>query len=137
MRRILTTLYLLLYLGVIVAATSDNLAQGYPYWFTALDIVCRSGAAACILLYILHVRPPSLAPLWKLVPIVLVTFDGFSWYYDTYVSFDPDETLMLNVLATTIWVIILSPSWYLCFRFGYRKSVESISDNKPTGGDVQ
>ena len=68
---------------------------------------------------------------------LLIIFDGFSWYYDTYVSFDPDETLMLNILATAIGVIILFPSWYLCFRFGYRKCIETASDNKPTGGDVQ
>ena len=137
MKRILTIGYLILYLGIIVAATSDNLARGYPHWFTALGIVCRSGAAVCILLYIMRHRPRAPAFAWKLVPIVLIAFDVFACYYDTYVSFDPDETALLNLVAATIGVIILFPSWYLCFRFGYLKRMEKPSDNRPAGGDVQ
>ena len=124
MKRILSILYLLLYLGIIVAATSDNLAQGYPQWFTALDLIVRSGAALCILLYIIRHRPEMLRSLWKLFPIALVLFEMLAWYYDIFVSADPDDTTILITIATIVGSIVIFPSWYMCFRFGYLKEIK-------------
>ena len=129
MKRILSILYLLLYLGIIVVATSDNLAQGYPQWFTALDLIVRSSAAVCILLYIIRHRPETLRSLWKLFPIALILFEAFAWYYDICVLADLDDTLLLITFATIIGSIVIFPSWYMCFRFGYLKQIRRNSDN--------
>ena len=128
MKRIFSILYLIFYLVIIVGTTSNNLAQGYPKWFNALDIVFRNGAAICILLYIIRCRPEALRVLWKLFPIALILFDMFS-YYDFFVSIEPYETPLRLIQATIIGVIVIAPSWYLCLRFGYLKQIRKNSDN--------
>ncbi len=129
MKRILSILYLLLYLGIIVVAIPDNSARGYSLWFTALDIIIRSTAAVCILLYIIRYRPEKLRALWKLFPIALILFESFAWFYELFVSADPSDTPLLITVVTIVGLIFIFPSWYMCFRFGYLKEVRRNSDN--------
>ena len=131
MRRVLTILYLIFYVVIIMAATYDDLSLGYPVWFIVIDITCRVVAALCILLYILRLRPTVLAFLWKMVPIVLVMFDMFGWYYDFSNSVGPRVTPLGLTVLTILWAIILFPSWYLCFRFGYRRQIHGVSTTPP------
>jgi len=133
MRLVLKVLYLALYLGLIVAAMSDNLAQQYPHWLTGLDLAVRSSAAICILLYIFRHRPEALRFLWKLLPGILVVFEIFSWYYDFFVTVDPDVTALGLGLAVIVGVVVISPSWYISFRFGYLEDIGKTSGRTQTG----
>ena len=93
MKRILTVLclilYLVFYLALVGVAAWDNLAQGYPQWRIALDLVVSGGAAICILLYIIRYRPKTLGILWKLFPIVLIMYELFSWHHALFVDVPP------------------------------------------------
>ncbi|MCP6720508.1 MAG: hypothetical protein KJI72_04295 [Patescibacteria group bacterium] len=137
MKRILSILYLLLYLVINAAAMSDNSAPEFPLWFAALDLIIRSTTAVCILLYIIRYRPEKLRALWKLFPIALVLFELFAWYYELFVYADPSDTPLLITVVTIIVSIFIFPSWYMCFRFGYLKEVRRNSDNNTIDGELK
>ena len=128
MKQTLSAVYLFLYLGILLFSALNQTANEYPGWLTALDFSCRAGAVVCMMLYVIRLRPIFLSPLWKLVPIVLVMCDGFSWYYDFIVFADPEYKIPEILIATCLGIIILFPSWYLCFRFGYLKKIDGASE---------
>lgn len=133
MRLLLSLLYLFLYAFLGAGAVLDDISREYPPWFTGLDLAFRVSAFVCILLYIIGWRPEPLRPLWRLFPVALVLFDVFCWYYDIFVSPDLKGTVAMYIAVTIIGVVALCPSWYMCFRYGYRKRIKE----RPYGDAVQ
>ncbi len=120
--------YLLLATGNIPLQLNEwDMYDKKPYWSTGLDIVFRGGAAVCILFYIIRFRPKTLVSLWKIVPVSLVMFDMFKLFY---IGLHSGLNFQECTIPAIINVFFLSPSWYLCFRFGYLKEI-SMSKPEP------
>lgn len=125
MIRIITVIYLLLYvglLGVDVFGTSTD-----PLWMIVLECICRVSAIACISLYILNIRPQAFMFLFRVVPVALVSFDILSWYYALFVEPQTSFSMWVIVSGTIGLSIFLFPSWYMCVRFGYLTELKTTS----------
>ncbi len=123
-RRTSAILYLALYFAMATVTTSAVLTQGYPTWFATLIIACGGCGMVCMYLYIMRWRLEALSLFWKLLPIFLVVVETSCWLYDFFAlgHADPGGTPLI------IWLVAISPSWYLCFRYGYVKAFDEDWD---------
>jgi len=123
MAYIFTIIYLVIYLILNILSIHLDISQKEPIWFLLLNVICSGTAALCIFLYILRFRPKALSVLWKTLPFLIVAFNLFSFYYELFVSSSQES--MFDIAAIFIIVlIVIFPSWFLCFRFGYLKEID-------------
>lgn len=121
MRLALSIIYLFFYFQLAVDGINEDISQErYPYWLTALEVVFRGCAVVCIIFYIIRFRP--LARISKIVPVLLVMFDMF-WFY--YREFAIGHNFWNFTPLVIVLVVLLSPSWYFCFRYGYLKEIKA------------
>ena len=126
MKRVAWILYLVLYVALIVSSVSDSISNGYPYWFSALMIVCRASAATMILMHLVHRKPSRFFSLWKGLPFVVVAFDVFHCSYEyAHPEGNGDLPLctpvILGVFVVPILtaVVFLLPAYYCCFKVAH------------------
>lgn len=125
MCHVLAIFYFVLYVILTAFSIYSDTSHHHPIWLSSLEIICRGMAAFCMLLYILRFRPKTLSILWKSVPIAIFAFDLFYFYYELFISSSSQESLFDLTGIITIGLIILFPSWFLCFRFGYLKEINN------------
>lgn len=77
-----------------------------------------------MLLYILKIRPQRWSRLFKIVPFTIMVTFGLS----TYFQIRENQLKIQNINELTILgSIILFPALYMCFRFGYLKTLHDTS----------
>lgn len=119
MKSIPIILYLILYILFAVFSWVGILFEGHNPLLSSMNILCHSGAALCILFYILNYRPKAPALLWKLLPVVLVINDVYLIWFE--IDFWTSVLVALSIVSF--------PSWYFSFRIGYFKELAKASDN--------
>ena len=120
MARVAGLLYLYLYFTVSLFSASGSLSDGPPAWLCVLEITKSGLAFAIMLLCVSRWRPESLKFVWKIAPFLIVAFDAFLVGNDIISLGQMSTELIVTILTATVF---LFPSWYLCFRFGFRSGL--------------
>jgi hypothetical protein len=129
MKRILTFCYLVFFTIVLIPFVPSSYSEPVsPLWLVTLGTFSFSLVAISIFLYGLSYRPKSCAWLWKIIPFMLIAFVALSWYWEFILYPEPEYPLSETILATLLGLVVLSPAFYLSFKFGYSNT---ISSNKP------
>lgn len=124
-QRILSVLYLIFFIVLSgYSAFFDPKPSPEPLWSDIAGSVFVVAGMVCMLLYILKIRPQRWVPLFKIIPIAMVATCGLSTYFQIRV--DRSAPLVI-VEAFITGSIILFPAWYMCFRFGYLKTLQDTS----------
>ncbi len=130
---VFNVLYLILYVVMLGYDVSYLSSVRDPQWIVNLECIFHGSAAVCILFYLFYIRPRFLILLFKIIPITLIIFDIFSWYYDFIITQHSDFSILVMCLATITIIMFLIPSWYICYQFGYLNEITDPSENTPLG----
>ena len=112
--------YILIYIAFSTLGVIDSISQSYPSWKLAIELITRIFALLILLLYLTDVRLLSLTALWKASPMILIIGAIHSWYYDFFVSVNPEYTLKIILIATVISAVIQLPSWYISYIYAFK-----------------
>ncbi len=128
LQRILTILYLIFYIGLSGYSIFHSSPSAEPLWLRVFEGTASSAAIICIIFYLTKTRPNSLRPLFKIIPFTIIITDVFSNAYAIISPAHSQDSVSLTVFAILLVVIMLFPSWYICFRFGY---LDELKDTAP------
>lgn len=130
MKRTLIFCYFVFIATVLVPCVpADNPDPDTPLWLVTLGIFAFTLVAASVLLYGLSYRPKAFVWVWKIVPFVLIAYLAASWYLEFILYPKPDDSLLQTVFATASGLLLLSPAFWLTFKFGYAHLVWSDKPN--------
>lgn len=130
MEKIIIFFYFFFYIFLTYRVYISNLLQGHPSWFTSLDMLSHVYVIFVLVLYLTRRRPASLKLLFKISPFLIVLWNGFAWYYEIYPLISERSFTDGILLPTFLGLLMITPAWYFCFRFGFRKTIEDPSDKK-------
>jgi len=132
MKKSLTFLYFFLYISIFGFFVAGEIPSGDSLWL--IHIIFRVGVLIYLLYHLLPYRPRDPKLLWKIIPICLVILDMIVFWH---LGFFSDNSCSRSKYMFLIFILfpITYPSWYLCFKIGYRGKVvrDSNGTAKVTG----